>query len=261
MLDDVIAETGFPEPPMTTNRKRWPRALTPVLGAMVLSLYPGEAQAQWGTGYGWGWGGFGFRNVPSPTNYLNQHALTRAAAGAPARPSHSPYANSSNAYFNRIRDNGFVSHYDVRRRQAPEYQPVPTAPRARAGAAEPQPAPLAAASDLIPPLASFFNEAQQLVWPNDSPTAGDLKEKRAVSDQAALAVLEETKRQVTATMSSVTHARQKLIAYGQPALQEVRSRATPAIADTFHRFLLSLYDSLGQAAGPADAGSGTAPHP
>ena len=53
----------------------------------------------------------------------------------------------------------------------------------------------------------------------------------------------------------------ELIDYGQPALQEIRTQATPAIADTFHRFLLSLYDSLAQAVGPPDALSGTAPNP
>ena len=36
--------------------------------------------------------------------------------------SHSPYANNPNAYFNRIRDNGFVSHQDARRRRAPTYR-------------------------------------------------------------------------------------------------------------------------------------------
>jgi hypothetical protein len=62
-------------------------------------------------------------------------------------------------------------------------------------------------------------------------------------------------------MSSVTHARQKLVEYGQPALQEIRAQATPVIADAFHRFLLALYDSLASAAGPPDAGAGTTSQP
>jgi hypothetical protein len=238
---------------MTSSKKCSRRAFTVLLGAVVFCLHSGQAQAQFGMGFGWG--GFGMRNVPSPQDYLNQHALTRAAAGRPERPSHSPYSNNPNSYFNRIRDNGFVSHYDVRRRQPPAYQPAPAASVANVARAEPSPA----ASQPIPPLASFFNAAQTLVWPSESPSAGDLKQKRDISDQASLAVLGETRRQTTASISSVTHARQKLVDYGQPALQEIRAQATPVIADTFHRFLLALYDSLGSAAGPEDAGSGAAP--
>jgi hypothetical protein len=192
---------------------------------------------------------------------LNQHALTRAAAGRQAPASHSPYSNNPNAYFNRIRDNGFVSHYDVRRRRPPAYQPEPTSSAGQAGRAEGQAAAAAEAREPIPPLGSFFNAAQTLVWPSESPINGELKEKRDRSDEASRAVLEETRRQSAASVSSVSHARQKLINYGRPALREIRAQATPVIADTFHRFLLSLYDSLAQAASPPDAGSGAAPTP
>ena len=56
-----------------------------------------------------------------------------------------------------------------------------------------------------------------------------------------------------ATLASVTDARSKLIAYGQPALKLVRDHSSPMIADTFHAFLLSLYDSLAAAATPPPA--------
>src|SRR4051812_28052386 len=88
--------------PMMRNENRPHRVLTFLLGFMVLALGSGPARAQ--MGMGWGWGGFGFSNVPSPTNFLHQHALTRAAAGMQARPSHSPYRNNPNSYINRIRD-------------------------------------------------------------------------------------------------------------------------------------------------------------
>jgi hypothetical protein len=253
-----MADRGFEGRPMTRSKWRWPGLLPILLGFTVLGLHPGQARAQWGMGYGWGWGELGFRYVPSPTDFLNQQALTR---GRQERPSHSPYANNPNAYFNRIRDNGFVSHYDVARRRAPAYQPVRTTAYVPPTRVEPQPAAATAASRPVTPLASFFNAAQELVWPSESPTNGDLKEKRDRADQAGLAVLEETRRQVPASVSSVTRARQKLIDYGQPALQEVRAQATPPIADSFHNFLLSLYDSLAQAAWPPDANSGTAPNP
>jgi hypothetical protein len=208
-------------------------------------------------GLGWGWGGFGFRTVPSPTDFVNQHALARAAQGMQGPQGHNPYANNSNAYFNRVRDNGLVSHYDARRRRPPSYSSE--TPR-RAGATA---APAAPAAEPVArvPLASFFDASRTLVWPNESPVDGGLKEKREISDQASLAVLDETVRQNFATLSSVTYARQKLIEYGQPALQEIQARATPVIADSFHRFMLSLYDALEQAAGPADRPGATAPKP
>ena len=44
------------------------------------------------------------------------------------------------------------------------------------------------------PLSSFYNADNVLVWPGDAPLEGDLKEKRAVFDQASEAVLSETKK-------------------------------------------------------------------
>ena len=97
------------------NARRAHRAGALVFGLIVLGPLASPAQAQWGDmGMGWGWGGFGMRNVPSPTDFVNQHALTRAAQGMQAPRSHNPYANNPNSYFNRIRDNGLVSHYDAR---------------------------------------------------------------------------------------------------------------------------------------------------
>jgi hypothetical protein len=253
-----MAETGFEVRLMTRMERRPGRALAPLIGLIVWCLASSHARAQFDMGMGWGWGGFGMRNVPSPQDFLNQHALTRAGGGMQARPSHSPYSNNPNSYFNRVRDNGFVSHFDARRRRPPssQSQPAGNAGRGEAGASagtvERRP---------VAPLESFFDAARRLVWPNEAPTTGDLKEKRDRADQASLSVLEETKRQTMASLSSVTDARHKLIEYGRPAVQEIQTQATSAIADAFHRFLLSLYDSLAQAAWPADAKGGTAGHP
>ena len=48
----------------------------------------------------------------------------------------------------------------------------------------------------------------------------------------------------------MTTTRQKLLDYGQPALHFMRTHTTPRVAETFHLFLLSLYESLAQAANP-----------
>ncbi len=60
----------------------------------------------------------------------------------------------------------------------------------------------------------------------------------------------------------MTDARSKLVDYGRPALEYIRDNSTPRIADTFHLFLLSLYDSLGQAATvPRQGGPASTPAP
>ena len=59
------------------------------------------------------------------------------------------------------------------------------------------------------------------------------------------------------SMASVTDARQKLLDYGQAgAGVHVRAHETPRIADTFHMFLLSLYESLAQAANSGNGAAG-----
>jgi hypothetical protein len=253
-----MAELVFEERLMTRYTKRPPGVLLFLLGFVVMALHSEPAQAQYGMGgFGWGWGGLGFHQVPSATGFLNQYALTRAAAGMQMPRSFNPLSGNPNAYWNRARDNGFVSHYDVNARRSPAYRRPPTTSPSDASRAESQPA----AANPVPPLVSFFNAAQKLVWPDESPTAGDLKEKRDRSDLASLAVLEETRRQNAASLSSVTYARQKLLDYGRPALKEIRTQTTPVISDAFHHFMLSLYDSLAQAASPPAANSGAAPNP
>jgi hypothetical protein len=223
-------------------------------GLAVLAAMPGPARAQYGLGAGWGWGGFG--SMPSAsTQFLNQHALNRAAAGRTSTRSHSAYSGNPSAYFNRIRDNGFVSHYDVRRRRAPSYQSGRTASTANRGREELQAAPAPA----IVPLGNFFDASLRLVWPQDSPVDGEFKQKRETSDQAAMVVLKEKQQQGVASSTVAAKARQKLVDYGRPALQQLRAVSTPSIADSFHLFLLSLYDSLEASAWPPDTAPGLQP--
>jgi hypothetical protein len=239
---------------MMINR-RLPRLLALWVGIGVLIFGSNRAQAIFDMGFGWGMGLM--HQVPSPTGFLNQHALIAAGRG-PQGPSRTPYAGNPNAYFNRIRDNGFVPHYDVRRRRAPTYRAESMASLGNTNRVEPQPA---AATNPVVPLGHFFDAGKRFVWPGDSPSNGDLSAKRDASDQAMLAVLEETKQQTTASIASVVDARQKLLDYGRPALQEIRAQATPPVADGFHRFLLSVYDSLELAATPEETSSGTPANP
>jgi hypothetical protein len=229
---------------MISSGRHLHRVLTIGAALAALHLAPGAARAY--DGFGW-FGGFNF--IPSPGQFLNEHANIRAAQGQQARPSHSPYAGNPNSYINKIRDPGFIPRYDVGHRRPPAYRSEVTASRVDPTAAT-QPAPTPPVARPVVPLASFFDAMLTLVWPSESPVEGKLKEKRDISDQACLVVLKETKQQKVATIGSVTTARNRLLDYGQPALQMIRAQSTPRIADSFHLFMLSLYESLAQAATP-----------
>lgn len=245
--------------------RRWPGSFVLLVGVVLLAADARPARAQWGPGMGvlgagWGWGGFG--SMPSPsTTLLNDHAIARmnVAAGRMPGRSHSAYGNNPNSYINRVRDNGFVSHWDVERRRPPSYRTAPpvsldSSRRTAGRSSEPATAPAAAPAREVVPLGSFFDKMSQLVWPQESPLEGEFATKRRLTDEATLVVWDEVKRQGIASVDSVTEARARLIAYGKPALELLREHSTTPIADAFHRFLLSLYDSLADAAWTAPTG-------
>ncbi|WP_337176781.1 hypothetical protein [Paludisphaera sp.] len=225
------------------------------LGLAVLAAPP-SARAQ---GWGWGWGGgIAMPWVPSPTNTVNAFALQNAArAGAPR--SNNVYAHNPNSYMYNLRDNGLVQQQSARgpaagsraaaslaRRSAGDAPaPSPGAIRPEPRAADAQPARTAPA-----PLASFFDAAGALIWPADSPYEGELKERRDTSDRAVAAVRSEVDARGVAPIPLAAEARQKLLDYGRPALQEIRSTSTPRVSETFHEFLLGLYDSIAAATIP-----------
>jgi hypothetical protein len=251
-----IAETGLPlkidpheeVPAMRSTTKRGKLLLTAFVAVMASGFGSNRAQAQWGGGGGWG---FGFGGaVEQPGTFLNSVAL--AQMGHVRGPTqNNVYAGNPNSYINHVRDNGFVDQYSPYRRQPNYYgygAPSPSPARTMTQTAM-NPAP---AKPLVP-LSSFFNAQNQLVWPGDAPMADALKEKRTVFDQAAQAVLGEVKKSGVASIATVTDTRQKLLDYGRPALKYVRIHETPRVADSFHGFLLMLYDSLAQAADPPTA--------
>jgi hypothetical protein len=254
-LNVVLLLCEGEEGAMVGKRVRSPLCFGVLLGTVLLGLQQSPAKAQFGMGYGGFMGGFNY--VPSPTDFINSHALIQAGRGQQAPASFRPYANNPNSFHNRLRDNGFVPSYDVRRRQ-------PTTARAQPARSQASSTTIASARTPAPkqiaPLASFFDSAMKLIWPSESPVDGDLGDKRDTSDQASLAVLKETKEHQLASLATVTDARQKLLDYGRPALKQIRLVATTRIADIFHDFMLSLYDSLEHAAVPS-AALGAAPKP
>jgi hypothetical protein len=226
--------------------------------AMAPWAFPGRAEAQYGGfggfGYGYGWGGYN-QNAYSDVNYLNQRSLINASAAANSRPQ--PLNDSPL----QSRDESFYDKYDLETREA-MIDRVARDPGRERGTADPSgvarrpstSSTTAKPARSIPPpptevhLADYFSKDQQLIWPSVAPISGDLGKKQATADLAALAVLNEYNMKGLAQLSTVTNARQKLLDYGRPALQQVREQSTPAIADSFHVFLLALYNNLGNAA-------------
>src|SRR4051794_23399069 len=211
--------------------------------ALVLWLAPGRAEAQWGFGIGWGAPAFNY--VPSPTDYLNQRDLVAASRTSGPAPNN-VYADSPNAYYNKIRDNSNAlgGYYDYETRRSASEARIARSARSIASAA---PAKGVTTPRPVVPITSFFNRDEELVWPADAPISGELGSKRATSDKASLAALHEYNRQGLASIATATEARNKLLEYGRPALKFLRGQSTVRLSDTFHLFLLSLYESLEQA--------------
>jgi hypothetical protein len=203
-------------------------------------LAPRPARAQ--IGYGWWFGGY---QTPSSVTYLNERAAARTQAVLSSQPQALRVPARSG------RDITFFERYDPATRRAME-EGIARRPSRSGAASTPAPSPPPASSPApkrkVVALASFFDAQDQLVWPQDAPVDGDLKDKRAASDAASLAVLRETRSRRVAKIATVTEAREKLVDYGQPALERVRATATAGIGETFHGFLLGLYDALGAAA-------------
>jgi hypothetical protein len=216
-------------------------------------MAPDESRAQFGGGFG-----YGFNFQPPEIGFINQKSLLNASQATMGPRQNNVYANNPNAYINKLHNEGYLEKFDVGTRRSIEasigrYSDGPP-PRSRTAQQTPRPttaptqttAPQAAAPAL--PLVSFFDRYQRLVWPAEAPVFGQFETDKSVADLACLAVLNEFNLRGLAQLSTVTDARAKVLQYGRPALEYVRQNTTTRISDGFHLFLLSLYESLAQAA-------------
>jgi hypothetical protein len=248
---------------MKCSARRGKVFLAVVVAALAFGSQPRCARAQFGLGFGGGFGGFGwgfggFSQVPKPESFLYSKALVDAGRGTQL-PSRDVYANNPNSYINHLRDNGFVERYPVGRGYPVRYASGP--PVAAPGPALTPTALTVTQQMPALPLSSFYDGKNELVWPGDAPTAGDLQQKRQVFNKSSESVLAELKKNGVASVASVIDARQKLLEYGRPGLQYLRTHDTPRVADTYHLFLLSLYESLAQAVNPPAAAVPAQPIP
>src|SRR5262249_11678014 len=114
------------------------RALGLFVVAVVVVYAPLSARADIGFGFGFG----AFNYVPSPGNFLNDHALVNAANATRGPVSRPVYAGNPNAFINNVRDNGFTQHFGIEARRRPVDLPIerPYARVTQTSAEQPAPA-------------------------------------------------------------------------------------------------------------------------
>lgn len=202
----------------------------------VLFVEPTVARAQFGMG---GFGGFGFfAPYVSPTQMIqDRRPITQNVGGPVSRP-----VQKSNAYWSNLREPmpasySFTPRSDIR--QGSRSIDVATTRRVRESKTMESTSPKQV-------FLGFFGSDDRLVWPKDSPIEGELSGKRSTVDEA----MAKLRTEVVASggvpsVANVVNSRNELLAYGRPALADIRERS-PAQADEFHAWLLGLYNSIGK---------------
>ena len=235
---------------MSNRRPRRSPTLAAALFLAFLGLSGGTARAQYGYGYGYGFGGFlnggGAASDRAMHSYLNQQSLLQGQA-ALSKGEAQGYQGAGNPYFTQARDTS-VGRNDVSTRRDSIYgggsiyggESTRRLANGPGDAAEPRPTQL--------PLESFFSPEGELVWSESAPDSGPYGSLQGEASTSASEVYRESKTQGYSPVAVVTDARAKLVAYGRPALAELRRTASRDNADRFHQFLMTLYDALGRAA-------------
>lgn len=237
----------------TPRQAGGPGLLRVLAMAMLACLGPSvQAHAQFGFG-GYGWGMFQYRS-PS-VEAINANANIRASAAFSARQGQR-LTDPGDRFAYRQQQVSFQDRYNFESRQSfQEHLGRPANPRGTPVATTTRPSPGSVSSSSpgrstgdVPVITSFINANNQVVWPADSPVEGELGPLRRLSDSATIVVANEFRSQGASNLTSVAEARKRLLDYGRPALATIRAESTQAISDTFHRFLLALYDSLARSA-------------
>ena len=173
----------------------------------------------------------------SPTQMVQNRKPITQNVGGPVLGS----PDNPNAYWNRLREpvaaSNLTPRSDLRR-----------GGRGIDSASNRTNAPVATAKQT--PKArfqGFFGPQGRLVWPAQSPLEGDLSGKRASVDSALAVLRNEITGPNPIQVASIISGRNELLAYGQPALAFLRENR-PSQADSFHAWLLDLYNTIGKLA-------------
>lgn len=154
--------------------------------------------------------------------------------------------DSPNAYWNNLREPIPASYtYAPRSNIRTGNRGIDSATTSRNRQAK----PAAMTTKVLPKdhFLGFFSPGGPLVWPVDSPLDGELSGKRATVDEAMTRLKTDLAGTTPPPVASIVGARNELLAYGRPALAYLREHKASR-ADSFHAWLLDLYNTLGDLA-------------
>jgi hypothetical protein len=103
------------------------------------------------------------------------------------------------------------------------------------------------ASKLLP-RSQVLSAEGQVLWPAKAPAEGELGKSRAAAEAAIKAAVKETEGGGKASVQNVVEAKDRLYAYGRPALEKAAAQSRQAAQGLLH-FLTSLERVLDSLAG------------
>lgn len=204
----------------------------------IILAVTGQSEAQWGGGYGyggWGWGGYGGfgsmgmslydQAMVKEQYYMNNAARYNLQNARTAQAYQSANLMQQQAVRTELENQRLAyqtakERYDIRSREAASYQ------AARAAA-------------LRVPLDQLFDQQGNVLWPDYAPSGGAHGERRAQADAAIRAAYLEA-RSSRASIGDVVEADRLLHAYGQPALDLLRTRGDNRTRAELVNFLNTL---------------------
>lgn len=177
----------------------------------------------------------------SPTQMIqNRKPITQNVGGPVTSAPDNP-----NAYWNHLRDPGYNANLTPRTDLRRGVSGIDVATSSNGRSTSPKSEKTKAGNTTQSHFLGFFGPNKQLVWPIDSPLAGDLSGKRATVDASMAVLRAEVLSKKPVTVATVVTSRNDLLDYGRPALATLRENQ-PTHADSFHAWLLDLYNTVGQ---------------
>ena len=208
-------------------------------GYPVVAAY-GAGYPGWGWGAGWDYyyggpfGGIGYSLYDVEALKQQQYALNDSRYNVENAQATQAYA-AANFY----QQQAIATAMENARQTAamrPKYDPTTGSP-----AMAPQPTP----GHPTVPLDRLIDEKGQVIWPAFAPR----NDARGAADSAYQVAAQEYRQRGRASVAAALDAREKLYAYGRPALAKVRREQPPA-GEPFKDFLNNLDVSLDLMADP-----------
>src|SRR5262249_39774021 len=184
-----------------------------VLAAAAVLLVSGRADAQWGMGGwggGWGWGGGPFGSGIGMSLYDQQMVKDS-------------YYSSMAAQYNMMNAQAAQAYQSANLMQQQAVQTALQNQQLSRGIADKyvlskQEAWANRKTAAIDHLNQLFDPRGNLLWPNVTPYDADLVPKRQEVDDAFRTIFQQTRGGSSPSVQSLVAAKQKLYAFGKPAL-------------------------------------------